>query len=128
MVASLEKINGFIADTIYHAVLLCDAPGPTTCEQISEGLGLARAPEWIAHRCFDQVQHSDCGAAVVSDPISQVLQEFGMEDGGSLTFHSASLAAIHLRFRAWFLLAQLDASPPASVVHFVVIGAGARSR
>jgi len=53
MVTSLKKINGFVADAVHQAVFLRDAPRPTSCEQVSERLGLARAFEGIAHHGFD---------------------------------------------------------------------------
>ena len=99
MVASLKKIHSFVAYTINLAMFLRDAPRPATCEQISERLGLARALKWVAHHRFNQIQHSDCGAPVGFDPMSQVLAELGMEHGSPLTlrFHRASLAAVQLR-------------------------------
>jgi hypothetical protein len=99
MITSLKKINRFVADPVYQPMFLRDAPRPTTCEQISERFGLARALERIPHHGFDQIQHSDCGAPVGFDPISQVFSELGLEDGGPLTFpwHRVSLAGIQLR-------------------------------
>jgi hypothetical protein len=107
MVASLKKIDGRLADTVYQSVFLRDAPGPTTCKQVFEWFRLARTVEWIAHHRVYQIEHPDCGAPVGFDPISQVLPEFGMEDSGSLTFapHRGSLAVIPSGFQASLLLA-----------------------
>src|ERR1039458_1804810 len=96
MVTSLKKINSFVADTVDQAVFLRDAPRPTTCEQMSERLRLPRALKWITHYRFDQIQHSDCGAPVGLDPISQVLTEFRMEHSSPITspLHPPSLAGV----------------------------------
>jgi hypothetical protein len=130
MVTSLKEINGFVTDAVYQTVFLRDAPRPTTGEQISKRLGLARALEWIAHHRFDQIQRSDCCASVGFHPVSQVLSEFRMKDRDPLTFplHRASLAAIQPRLRALSSLARLDLARPANVVRFAATGAGGRFR
>jgi hypothetical protein len=130
MVTSLKKINSFVADTVDQAVFLRDAPRPTTCEQMSERLRLPRALKWITHYRFDQIQHSDCGAPVGLDPISQVLTELRMEHSSPFTspLHRASLAVVQLRLRALSSLARLDAAPPANAARSVVIAADGRSR
>src|ERR1035441_1069158 len=94
MVTSLKKINSFVADTVDQAVFLRDAPRPTTCEQMSERLRLPRALKWITHYRFDQIQHSDCGAPVGLDPISQVLTELRME-------HSSYWGFVGNRYSHW---------------------------
>ena len=130
MITSLKKINRFVADPVYQPMFLRDAPRPTTCEQISERFGFARALERIPHHRFDQIQHSDCDAPVGFDPISQVSSELGLEDCGSLTFprHRLSLAVIQLRLPLLFLRVRLGATPPSNVVRSVATAAGGRSR
>ena len=130
MVTSLKEINGFVTDAVYKTVFLSDAPRPTTGEQESERLGLARALEWISRHRFDQIQRSDCGAAVGFHPVSQVLPELGMKDRDPFTFplHRAFPAAIQPRLRALISFARLDAAQPAGGARFAATGAGGRSR
>jgi len=111
MVASLKKIDGFVANPIDQPVFLCDTPGPTTCKHISERLRFAWALERIAHNCLNQIQYSDSCVPVGFDPMWQVLSELGMEDGDSFTFplHRASLDAIQLQSRVSISLARRSA-------------------
>src|ERR1035438_9113170 len=99
MVTSLKKINSSVADTVDQAVFLRDAPRPTTCEQMSERLRLSRALKWITDYRFDQIQHSDCGAPVGPDPISQVLTELRMEHSSPFTSPARIDRQPHVHFR-----------------------------
>jgi hypothetical protein len=130
MVPGLKKINRFVADTIHQPMFLRDAPRPTTCEQISQRFGLAQPLERIAHHRFDQVKHSDCSAPVGLDPKSQVLSEFGMENGRPFTLplHRASFAVIQLRLPASFFHVRPGAAPPANAVRSAATEANGRFR
>jgi hypothetical protein len=130
VVARLEEIYNVIADAVYQTVFLRNAPRPTTCEQISQRLGLSRALERIAHHCLGQIQNSDGSAPVGFDPIPQILPELGMKDGEPLNarLHRGSLAATPLPSPVSFCAARPDAAPLAAALHSAATEAGERSR
>jgi hypothetical protein len=119
MVSSLEEINSFIRDTIHQSVFLADTTGPAAGQHISERLRLSQSLEWISHHCLDQIQHSDCDAAISFEPKTEVLPEFRLKDRDPLRIspHLESLDAAPLLFQVWSALALLVATP---------IGDGAR--
>lgn len=62
----LRRLAERIPNTLNEPVLLRDAPGPATGEQISKRLQFARARKRIPQRCFDQIQDPKRGASVCS--------------------------------------------------------------
>jgi hypothetical protein len=48
VIASLKKIDAFACYLVNETVLLCDAPGPTTGQHVSERFGLAESIERVA--------------------------------------------------------------------------------
>ena len=113
MVSSLEKVNGFIRDTIHQPVFLGNTTRPTACQHISERLRLSQPLEWILHHCLDEIQHSDCGAAFGFDPKAEILPKLRLKDRDPprSSLHLTSLGAVQRSFQAWFALSPHAAMP-----------------
>jgi hypothetical protein len=113
MVSSLEEVNGFIRDAVHHPVFLANTPRPAACQHIFKRLRLSQPLEWIPHHRLDQIQNSDCGAAVGSDPKTEVLPELRSKDRDPLriSLHLKFLDAVPLPFQPWSDLAPLVVTP-----------------
>lgn len=57
MIAGLKKIDSAGGNAVYQAVFLRDAARPAAREEIFQRLRLARALEWVAQHCLDQIEH-----------------------------------------------------------------------
>ena len=99
--------------TPYTTLFLADTTRPAACQHIAERLRLSQPLEWIPHHCLDEIQHSDCGAAVGPDPKTEVLPELRLKNRDPLriSLHLASLDAVPRPFQAWSALAPLVVMP-----------------
>ena len=85
MIAGLEKIYALVADLIHKAMLLCEAPGPATGQEVLDWFGFAGALEGITHDRLDEISYPDCRIPPVGlNPIPQVFSGFGMKDSEPL--------------------------------------------
>ena len=128
MVSSLEEVNGIIRDTVHQAVFLVDTTRPAACQHVSKRLGLSQPLEWIPHHCLDEIEHSNCSAALGLDPKEEVLPELRLKDGDSfrISLHSASRDGARRRSQALCVFAPLVVMPIGDGVHCVATVTGAQ--
>lgn len=81
VVAGLEEVDAGCRDAVDEAVFLGDAAGEAAGEGEAEGFGFAWALVGVAEGGFDEVEDAEGGGAVVFDPVAEVGEEFGVEDG-----------------------------------------------
>lgn len=90
MVSRLQKIDPVVPHQVHEPVFLCDASRPHTGTKEAKGLGFPDPFERITYHCLNQLQHLDRRLAIVFDPVLQILPEFGLEDGDTFLWRSAT--------------------------------------
>jgi len=104
MIPRLQEVYPLVANSVNQAVLLSNAPGPATRQQVSQRLRSAYACEWIAQRRFNQIENPKRGIPLRLDPIAKIVAKFLMEDCLALNWPAQleSPGAVDPRFRACF--------------------------
>lgn len=84
MIAGLQKIDPLSADEIDKPMLLGQPARPEAGRQILQRLGLALSGKGIPQDGFNKMERAERDFSVRFDPIAQVLDELGLEDGFTL--------------------------------------------
>src|SRR5680860_96809 len=81
VVARLQEVDSVARYQVHDAMLLRESARPCIRRQILERFRLADTDGWITQYGLDQGKNSRRDLPVGLDPVSQVLQKFGLKDG-----------------------------------------------
>jgi len=79
VVTSLKEIDSTIPHQVDDPMFLGEASRPGACEQMLQWLWFTDSGERITQNGFDKVNRLECDLAILFDPISQIIDEFGMK-------------------------------------------------
>jgi hypothetical protein len=87
VIAPLQELHAISLHQLDAAVLLGEAARPDIRPEVAQRLGFANAGEGIAKDGPHQIEETPCRAAIVLDPMLQVIQELRVADGQPFSRH-----------------------------------------
>jgi hypothetical protein len=85
VVPGLQEFDPGIGDPVHHAVLVIDAPGPTSSQVMPQGFRFSNSVEGIAARGLDQFEQSKRDLTVRLYPEGEIHEKLPMEEYLKLT-------------------------------------------